>query len=125
MKKIMKRKLISILTVILVLVGVSVSYKCVGANNLRNKTYDFLEMKGYSESDVSSIEIKHSFLNKMLSFNEWRIFVEFKSEPDIIFAFTYRNKEIIKQGVTSDNLLDIAEIQKYDDRFENGELKNK
>lgn len=125
MKNIMKKNRILILAVILVLVGASVSYKCIGANDLRSKTYDFLEMKGYSEHDVSSIEIKHSFLNKMLSFNEWRIFVTFKSEPDIIFAFTYRNKEIIKQGVTSDDLLDVAEIQKYDDQFENGELKSK
>jgi len=69
------------------------------------------------------MEIKHSFLNKILFYNEWIILVEFESESDIIFAFTYRNKEIIKQGVTSDDLLDKDEIREYDEKFKNGELK--
>ena len=85
----------------------------------------FLETKGYTKSDISNMEIKHSFLNKILFYNEWIILVEFESESDIIFAFTYRNKEIIKQGVTSDDLLDKDEIREYDEKFKNGELKNK
>ena len=111
-------------TILLIIIGV-MSYKVIAGNNIKNKTYEFLETKGYNKNDISNIEVKHSFLNKILSYNEWRIFVEFESEPDIIFAFTYRNKEIIKQGVTSDDLLDKDEIREYDEKFKNGELKNK
>jgi len=109
-------------TILLIIIGV-MSYKVIAGNNIKNKTYEFLETKGYNKNDISNIEVKHSFLNKILSYNEWRIFVEFESEPDIIFAFTYRNKEIIKQGVTSDDLLDKEEIRVYDEKFNNGELK--
>jgi len=122
MKK--RTSLIIATTILLIIIGV-MSYKVIAGNNIKNKTYEFLETKGYNKNDISNIEIKHSFLNKILSYNEWRIFVEFESEPDIIFAFTYRNKEIIKQGVTSDDLLDKDEIREYDEKFKNGELKNK
>lgn len=119
------KKIIIILTVVLIFIGIIFCYKVIAGNNIKNKTYDFLETKGYTKNDISNIEIKHSFLNKILSYNEWIIFVEFESEPDIIFEFTYRNKEIIEQGVTSDDLLDKDEIKEYEEKFKNGELKNK
>lgn len=120
----MKKKLIIASSVISLFIVITVCYKTVATNDIRNKTYDFLETKGYTQEDITQIEISHSFVNKLLSYNEWRIFVEFKSDPDIIFAFTYRNKEIIKQGVTSDGLLDKDEIRAYDKKFNNGELKS-
>ncbi len=120
----MKKKLLTALTAILVLAIIIISYKFFAANDIETKTYDFLATKGYTEQEISDIEIKHSFVNKLLGYNEWRIFVEFASEPDIIFAFTYRNKEIIKQGVTSNDLLDKGAILEYDAKFHNGELKN-
>ena len=118
----MKNKFNIFLIILFILIGITVSYKLIAGNHVKYKAYDFLETKGYTKNDISNIEIKHSFLNKLLSYNEWRIFVEFKSEPNVIFAFTYRNKNIIKQGVTSDRLLDKDEIRKYDEKFNKGEL---
>jgi len=117
------KKIIIILTIIVIVIGIILSYKIIAGNNIKNKTYEFLETKGYTIEDISNIEIKHSFLNKLLSYNEWRIFVTFESEPEIIFSFTYRNNEIVKQGVTSEDLLDKDEIREYDDKFKNGEMK--
>lgn len=117
----MKKKYI--LFIIIIIIAIMLFYKLIVGNIIKNKTYDYLESKGYMQEDISSIEIKHSFLNKLLSYNEWRIFVEFNSEPNVIFAFTYRNKEIIKQGVSSDPMLNKEEIREYDDKFNNGELK--
>lgn len=119
----MKKKNIKILTVMFIIIIIIVAYKVIGGNSIKNKTYNYLESKGYVEDDIYEIEIKHSFLNKLLSYNEWRVFVEFKSEPGIIFAFTYRNKEIVRQGVTSTPLLDKDEILEYEKKLENGELK--
>lgn len=119
----MKKKQIVLLTMILVFVGAMVFYKVIAGNGIKNKTYEFLETKGYTQNDISNIKIKHSFVNKFLSYNEWRIFVEFKSEPDIIFAFTYRNKDIIRQGVTGQKLLDKDAILEYENKMDNGELK--
>ena len=121
----MKKKLNISLGIILVLALAIVSYKLIASNSIKDKTYSHLETIGYTQNDIDNVEIKHSFLNKLLGYNEWRIFVEFESEPDIIFAFTYRDKQIIRQGITSKvTQLDIAEIEEYDSKFDNGELKN-
>ena len=117
----MKKKYI--VFIIFIIIAMILSYKVIFGNIIRNKTYDYLETKGYMQEDILNIEIKHSFLNKLLSYNEWRIFVEFKSEPNVIFAFTYRDKEIIKQGVSSTPMIDKEEIRYSDNKFNNGELK--
>jgi len=119
------RKMAIIVAIMLIVIGSIFSYKVIIGNNIENKTYEFLETKGYTKKDILNIEIKHSFINKILSYNEWRIFVTFKSDPEIIFAFTYRNNEIIKQGVTREELLSKDEIREYDEKFKNGELKIK
>ena len=120
----MKKKLAAVFAVVLAFAIITTSYKFMATNDIKAKTSDFLATKGYTQADISDIEIKHSFLNKLLGYNEWRIFVEFASEPDVIFAFTYRNNEIIKQGVTADTLLDKDERLAYDAKFNNGDLKN-
>ena len=119
----MKKKIIIICLLTAVIIAGIMFYKFAAGNDIRNKTYDYLETKGYTEDDIADIEIKHSFINKILSYNEWRIFVEFESTPNVIFAFTYRNNEIIKQGVSSTPMLDKDEISEYDNKFNNGELK--
>lgn len=120
----MKKKNIISFLVVFIFIGIAIiSYQVIAGNDIRNKTYDYLETKGYTNDDISNIKIKHSFINKILSYNEWRIFVEFKSEPNIIFAFTYRNKEIIKVGVSSTPMLDKDEMLEYENKFDNGELK--
>ena len=60
------------------------------------KTYTFteLEYRGYTAQDVREIVIKHSYLNRILSYNEWRISVEFVEEPNVLFWFTYRDGKI-------------------------------
>ena len=121
----MKKKLKISLGIILVLALAIVSYKLIANNSIKDKTYSHLETIGYTQNDIDNVEIKHSFINKLLGYNEWRIFVEFESEPDIIFAFTYRDRQIIRQGITSKvTQLDIAKIEEYDSKFDNGELKN-
>ena len=88
------------------------------------KTYIYNELghRGYAPQDVSELKIKHSYLNRILSYNEWIISVEFKKEPDILFQFTYRDDKIIFQGVSSEPMLDKEEILDYSERFKNGTL---
>lgn len=121
----MKKKLKISLGMILVIALAIVSHKLIASNSIKDKTYSHLETIGYTQNDIDNVEIKHSFINKLLGYNEWRIFVEFESEPDIIFAFTYRDRQIIRQGITSKvTQLDIAKIEEYDSKFDNGELRN-
>ena len=89
---------------------------------IRTYTYTELEYRGYTPQDVREIKIEHSYLNRILSYNEWIISVEFKKEPDVLFRFTYRNDKIIFEGVSSEPMLDKEEILDYSERFKNGTL---
>ena len=89
---------------------------------IKTYTYAELENRGYTAQDVSEIKIKHSYLNRILSYNEWIISVEFKKEPDILFQFTYQDDKIIFEGVSSESMLDKEKILDYSERFKNGTL---
>ena len=89
---------------------------------IKTYTYTELEYRGYTTQDVSEIKIKHSYLNRILSYNEWIISVEFRSKPDILFQFTYRDDKIIFEGVSSEPMLDKEELLDYSERFKKGTL---
>ena len=88
-------------------------------------TYTELEYRGYAAQDVSEMRIKHSYLNRLLSYNEWRISVEFEKVPNILFWFTYRDGKIVFQGVSSEPMLDKESVLDYSERFKNGTLLEK
>ncbi len=122
----MKKVVMISLAVVVLFASAIVSHKVFAGKSIENKTYSHLESVGYAQEDIEDIEIKHSFVNKVLGYNEWRIFVEFEKEPDIIFAFTYRDDQIMRQGITSHvTQLSKEEIYEYDRKFDNGELKNR
>lgn len=62
---------------------------------IKTYTHKELEYRGYTAQDISEVKIKHSYMNRILSYNEWRISVEFKKQLAILFWFTYRDNEII------------------------------
>ena len=120
----MKRKKVFISTIMVLIVFTVVLCLNVFVQQKFIKTYTYteLENRGYTAQDVSDIKIKHSYLNRILSYNEWRISVEFEKEPDILFWFTYRDNKIIFQGVSSDPMLDKESVLNYSERFKNGTL---
>lgn len=121
-KKVLIRTIIIILVVFLVGLCLNVF---IQRKFIKTYTYTELENRGYTAQDVSKIKINHSYLNKILSYNEWRISVEFKKEPDILFWFTYRDDKVIFQGVSSDHLLDKEAILDYSERYKKGTLLEK
>jgi len=117
-KKVFKT-IIIVLLVIIVLLCLNV---WIQKKFIKTYTYTELEYRGYTAQDVSEIKIKHSYLNRLLSYNEWRISVEFEKKPNILFWFTYRNDKIIFQGVSSEPMLDKESVLDYSERFKNGTL---
>ncbi|MBQ4100810.1 MAG: hypothetical protein IJC83_04620, partial [Oscillospiraceae bacterium] len=75
----MKRKIVLITTITLLAVFILVL--CINVfiqqKFIKTYTYTELEYRGYTAQDVNDIKIKHSYLNRLLSYNEWRISVEF------------------------------------------------
>jgi len=120
----MKRKkiVISATMVLIVLIFGLFLNVFVQQKFIKTYTYTELEYRGYTVQDVSEIKIKHSYLNRILSYNEWRISVEFEKVPDILFWFTYRDNKVIFQGVSSESMLDKTSILDYSERFKNGTL---
>ena len=121
-----KKKLFTIIIIILLLLIVGLCLNVfVQRKFIKTYTYTELENRGYTAQDVSKIKINHSYLNKLLSYNEWRISVEFEKEPDILFWFTYRDNKIVFQGVSSEPMLDKESTLDYSERFKNGTLLEK
>ena len=89
---------------------------------IRTYTYTELAHRGYLAQDISAIIIKHSYLNRILSYPEWRISVEFAEEPGILFWFTYRDNKVVFQGVSSEPMLDKETVLLYSESFKNGSL---
>ena len=120
----MKSKKLFIATIILlsVFIGMLCLNVFVQKKFIKTYTYTELEFRGYTARDVREITIKHSYLNRILSYNEWRIAVEFEKEPDILFWFTYRDNKIVFQGVSSEPMLDKESVLDYSERFKNGTL---
>lgn len=123
----MKRKKVLIATIIaLVVFAVALCLNVfVQQKFIKTYTYTELEYRGYTTQDVDEIKINHSYLNRLLSYNEWRISVEFVKVPDVLFWFTYRDDKIIFQGVSSEPMLDKESILDYSERFKNGTLLDK
>ena len=118
-----KKKVFMISVVVLVVILFALNLNVLVMQKfIKTYTYTELEYRGYTTQDVSEIKITHSYLNRILSYNEWIISVEFKKEPDILFEFTYRDDKIIFEGVNSQPLLDKEEILDYSERFKNGTL---
>ena len=117
----MKRKRVFI-SVMIVIVAILFLNVFVQQKFITTYTYTELEYRGYTAQEVKEIEINHSYLNRILGYNEWRISVEFEKIPDILFWFTYRDDKIVFQGVSSDPMLDKESILDYSERFKKGAL---
>ena len=120
----MKRKKLLIVTimVLFVFIGMLCVNVVVQSKFIKTYTYTELEYRGYTAQDVDEVKINHSYLNRLLSYNEWRISVEFVKVPDVLFWFTYRDDKIIFQGVSSEPMLDKESVLDYSERFKNGTL---
>ena len=120
-----KKVFIATIMVLILLIVVSCLNVFVQQKFIRKYTYTELEYRGYTAQDVREIKIRHSYLNRILSYNEWRISVEFEKKPDIFFWFTYRDNKIIFQGVSSEPMLDKESVIDYSEKFKNGTLLEK
>lgn len=118
----MKNKWVFILLggLLLIIIGGLVIYQEVFESRIERETYEFLRKKGYNRNDIDDIDVKQ---NKMFSYKECRVFVEFELVDDVIFVFKYHNNNFMIQGVRGEHyLLTESEIQQYETMFDNGEL---
>lgn len=109
----MKKKQVIIAAVAVVIMGmIGITYVWQGSELVEVQTHSYLLDKGYTNADISTIEIKHSFLNLILSYNEWTSTVVFMDEPTIQYHFTWKDSAIISAGVSGE-ILDKANLKTF------------
>ena len=97
----MKKKLMTGICIFLaVIILGSFLYVGIGKNTIENKMRDYLKQNNYSETDIQSIEVKHSFVNILLSYNEWTIDVVYEDEPTSVYSYTLKDGTIVESGVS-------------------------
>ena len=97
----MKKKVIPGCCILLVLILLGgFLYVGIRRNTLANKMSDYLKHENYTETDIQSIEVKHSFVNILLSYNEWTIDVVYEDEPTSIYKYTLKDGNIVESGVS-------------------------
>lgn len=97
----MKKKLMTGICIFLAIIVLgSFLYVGIGKNTIENKMRDYLKQNNYSETDIQSIEVKHSFVNILLSYNEWTIDVVYEDEPTSVYSYTLKDGTIVESGVS-------------------------
>ena len=97
----MKKKLMTGICIFLaVIILGSFLYVGIGKNTIENKMRDYLKQNNYSETDIQSIEVKHSFVNILLSYNEWTIDLIYEDEPTSVYSYTLKDGTIVESGVS-------------------------
>ena len=97
----MNRKHIYLAVGILTVIGLSCFlYVYTGTKKTEKLMREYLDKQGYTAEEIQEIDVNHSFLNIVLSYNEWTIHVRYADEPDAIYIYTNKNGQIIDSGVS-------------------------
>jgi hypothetical protein len=68
--------------------------------NAEKLVLEYLDERGYVQSEIQSIDVNHSSLNIILSYHEWSIAVVYVDEPTSIYYYHIKNKNIVEGGVS-------------------------
>ena len=117
-----KKGMIIIATVLLLVILGFALYPGIKRGAVQKAAENYVVSQGYSVESIKETEVEHSYLNKALGFEEWRIFTVFEKEPDVAFCFSYRNGEILFHGVRSEPLLPKDKVIEYSEKFKDGTL---
>ena len=70
-------------------------YVGIQGKNIENRMWDYLKENGYEEAEIKSVDVKHSFMNVLLSYNEWIVDVVFEDEPTSVYKYTMKDGAIV------------------------------
>lgn len=99
----MKKKSIIITAVVIIAIAaIDIAYVSLGAELVEVQTHSYLLDNGYTNADISTIDVKHSFVNLILSYDEWTSIVVFMDDPAIQYHFTWEDNAISSTGVSGE-----------------------
>ncbi len=62
--------------------------------------WSYLEDRGYDREEILAVEVGHSYLSVILSYDEWAIRVQYVDEPQASYFYTIKDGEIKSAGVS-------------------------
>ena len=95
----MKKKIIlgTLLGLVVITIACTI-YVATGSASREKSVYEYLQVKGYSDSEIRSISVQHSFLNIILGYQEWNVMVEFEDEPAVFYHYGFNENAEVSQG---------------------------
>ena len=75
-------------------------YIGIRSNHIKNEMWDYLKTNNYEETEIKSVDVKHSVMNVFLSYNEWTIDVVFEDEQTSVYKYTVKDGCIVQSGVS-------------------------
>ena len=86
----MKKKIIiGIMSVVTLIAAFSGFYVISCRATRTDDLLTYLEIKGYSASEIKTVTVKYSFTNLILGYAEWSGYVEFEDEVGIIYHYNF------------------------------------
>ena len=86
-----KKLLISFAIIAVLFIVAIVSYKPFGIRVLEKATWEQLYSQGYTDDDIESVKIDHSYIAGLLGYGQWITGVIFKDEPYKFFDLPLDN----------------------------------
>lgn len=113
-----KRTLIIAIGIAALVILMAALYPPFAEKKIINNTYAFLFEDGYTESEISSVDARHSYMSGLLGYGEWHTSIFFADEPDVEYHCILTNDIIpkittITAGGFSSNLPDHYEPLHY------------
>lgn len=101
----MKNKVfITIICITITLFISSIIYVSIGTSKAEKLIKNYLTEKGNKQNEIQNINVKHSFLNIILSYQEWTIEIIYKDEPTSIYYYHMNENKITEGGVTGSTI---------------------
>lgn len=117
----MKKYLKILKYVVLILIIALFLYKAAGSYNLKKITYEYFETRGCLKEDIKKIKVKHSLINLIVSYQEWK--VEVNLDDRYTINFNYDNKKLVLSGINNEELTKES-LQKILEKVEDGTICN-
>lgn len=100
----MNRKVLAVcitLSMVTVPMGSFYLYVLSGEKTRHEATLSYLkEDRGYKQNEINRVDVDHSFLSLLLSYQPWSIKVVFKDEPDAIYYYHYEDGVMSQGGLS-------------------------
>lgn len=102
MKTVKKKTIIISAIIIILVVAIGIVYVWSSSERIEVQTHSYLLDKGYTNEDISTINVSFSFVALLTAKCEWTSAVVFMDELDVKYYFTLEKDKIVSAGISGE-----------------------